>query len=378
MRTKIYRLAIIAAMVVSAAASSIAEDKAESFVVEGEHFTVREINDPNFNNMIAYRFSAPKDWKASGQVYWNLRHITRPSTMSAAIENPANSEACYVYQPLICGFIPGKSGINQGKDGLDGLILPPMTPVQAMTYVIKKERGQYADLKFIGSRDLPDLAKAFNVNLATTQHGIGVKVTYTLDGKPVEEEFYGVHYYQMVQGEALWGVGLLHSFRAPVGMIDKRRAVLAAIPKSFKMTEGFGQRIMAVKQRLSDNYKSVMRQNYAEIAAARQRSQQLTASENQFLANVDRSLVEARQRSGGGGGSGEASEGAARTGNDTQDDYIRGVVTMNDPVTGTSQHDLTQQYHWTDGYGNYRNSNDASYDPNHVENGNWQLMTPAP
>ena len=59
------------------------------------------------------------------------------------------------------------------------------------------------------------------------------------------------------------------------------------------------------------------------------------------------------------------------------DQYIRGVETMNDPVTGTSQHSLAEQYHWTDGYGNYRNSNDASFNPNHSENGDWQLMTPA-
>ena len=116
-----------------------------------------------------------------------------------------------------------------------------------------------------------------------------------------------------------------------------------------------------------------MRADAAEVAGARRRSAQLTASENQFLANVDRNLAASRASSAGAGSGG----GAARTGNDAQDDYIRGVETMNDPDTGTSQHSFLNQYHWTDGYGNYRNSNDASYDPNHAENGNWQLMTPA-
>ena len=52
----------------------------------------------------------------------------------------------------------------------------------------------------------------------------------------------------------------------------------------------------------------------------------------------------------------------------------RGVDTVDDPYYGTSQHASTEQYHWTDGYGSYRNSNDASYNPNQVEDGNWQLM----
>ena len=33
-----------------------------------------------------------------------------------------------------------------------------------------------------------------------------------------------------------------------------------------------------------------------------------------------------------------------------------------------------QSYHWTDGYGSYRHSNDVTYDPNQHESGSWQLM----
>lgn len=47
-----------------------------------------------------------------------------------------------------------------------------------------------------------------------------------------------------------------------------------------------------------------------------------------------------------------------------------------DPYWGTQQLSFNQQYHWTDGYANYRNSNDVNYDPNKHENGDWQLMTP--
>jgi hypothetical protein len=374
MKTTLFRI-IIGTVVIGALATKMqAKDDAESIVVDGEHFTVRQITDARFNGALAYRFSAPKGWRDTSQTYWNFQHTTHPSTMSVTVENPANAEACFAFQPMICCFLPGpRAAMRMGQDGLDGVMLRPMQPAQALASFIQKTRAQYSDLKFVGSRDLPDLPKALAANLATTQRGIGEKVTYTLDGKPVEEEFYAVHYYQMVQGEALWGLGCIHSFRAPAGTLNGRRNVFAAIIKSFRMTPEYGQRIMAVKQKLSAQFAATMKADAAEVNAARQRSAQLTANENQFLANVDRSLVAQRAPSAGAGGGANAT----RTGNDGQDDYIRGVETMNDPVTGTSQHSLTEQYHWTDGYSNYRNSNDASYDPNHAENGNWQLMTPA-
>ncbi len=58
---------------------------------------------------------------------------------------------------------------------------------------------------------------------------------------------------------------------------------------------------------------------------------------------------------------------------DKFDDNIRGVDTVNDPYTGTSQQ--TGTYHWTDGYGSYANTNDPDFDPNRTANVNWTQMT---
>ena len=372
MRTKLIQYAIITVMFAAIASRGRANDKTESLVVDGEHFTVRQITDEKLNGLVAYRFSAPKEWRDTSQVYWNYMHITHPVSMAMKVENPTNAEACFCYQPMFCGYIPGpRAALNEGKDGADGLSLRPMEPVKALAYFINKYRGKYSDLKFIGSRDLPDLPKVLHVNMSLTQHGIGEKVTYTLDGKPVEEEFYAVHHYQVVQGEALWGLVCVHSFRAPVGTLNRRRNVFGAIHKSLSITPEFAQRAEAVKQQLLANFNANLQAQYAGIAAAGQRSKQISANNDAFLANIDRSLASSRASSSASGGS------TARTANDGQDDYIRGVETMNDPLTGTSQHSFTEQHHWTDGYGNYRNSNDASYNPNQSEVGDWQLMTPA-
>ena len=87
-----------------------------------------------------------------------------------------------------------------------------------------------------------------------------------------------------------------------------------------------------------------------------------------MIAAIDRQLQASRTSSAG--------ESAGRSSVEKFDDYIRGVDTVDDPYYGTSQHASTEQFHWTDGYGNYRNSNETSYDPNRTEAGNWQLMKP--
>ncbi len=97
-------------------------------------------------------------------------------------------------------------------------------------------------------------------------------------------------------------------------------------------------------------------------------SRQISANNDAFLASIDRQLEASRVSSSSGS--------APRSSVEKFDDYIRGVDTVDDPYYGTSQHSYTEQYHWTDGYGTYRNSNSASYNPNEHEKGDWQLMQP--
>lgn len=49
------------------------------------------------------------------------------------------------------------------------------------------------------------------------------------------------------------------------------------------------------------------------------------------------------------------------------------------PYWGESDHSYNDQYHWTDGQGNYRHSNDSTYNPNVGAGGGptWQRMEPA-
>ena len=205
------------------------------------------------------------------------------------------------------------------------------------------------------------------------------KSTYELNGKPVEEEFYAVSYsvsipYDGPQGRTWqinWGLNCLHSFRGGLGTLDKRRAVFAAIAKSFRPNPAWIQRKLAIDAYLAQEFNRQLRAGYDQIAAAAQLSRQISANNDAMVASIDRQLAASRNSAGNSAGS------TSRNSADNFDDYIRGVDTVNDPYYGTSQHASTEQYHWTDGYGSYRNTNDATYDPNQSEVGSWRMMTPA-
>src|SRR5580698_2318145 len=106
MKIQIVRILVSAVMLGAVVPQSDARDAAKEVVVDGEHFTPRQITDPKMNNMVAYQFYAPKKWKDSGQVYWNLFHGTHPTRVTLAVENPANTEAFFLHEAMMCGYIP--------------------------------------------------------------------------------------------------------------------------------------------------------------------------------------------------------------------------------------------------------------------------------
>ena len=74
-----------------------------------------------------------------------------------------------------------------------------------------------------------------------------------------------------------------------------------------------------------------------------------------------------------------AAQASARNSGDGFSGYLRGTERMQDPYWGTSDRSYLNKYHWTDGSGNYRSSNDPMFNPNVGTGGgvNWQRMEPA-
>jgi hypothetical protein len=351
-----------------------ATNAASGLAIDGEHFTRRLIIDHKQGNMPVAAFLAPASWIDTSEVVWNYANIEAPVRSQLAVQNPANSEAYFTYPPLGMFWLRPSTGYYRPGQSDAGLVFgSPAPPAQTLLGFIRQTRRGFSDLKVVGWRDLPGLAAALNIPPAQNQHGVGIKIAYTLNGKPVEEEFYAVSYlvnipYDGPQGRTWqdnWGLFYLHSFRAPAGTLDKRRPVFAAMAKSMRSNPAWQQRYAAINAYLAQQFNQQLQAGYDRIAAAGRLSAAISANNDAMLATID-----GRLRASGGGGA----ISSGRAPGASFDDYIRSVETTNDPYYGTSQHANTEQYHWTDGYGGYRNTNDPSANPNTTESGSWTLL----
>jgi hypothetical protein len=360
-------------------------------VIGGEHFVKRTITDTQQGGMPAATIYLPESWHLDGKIEWHYGWTENPVAMSAQAENPANAEAYFCYPLLRFDSIqvaPNlrqyvKSPPKQGERMAMGAInLDPRPPLQIMAMFIHQVRGTVTNFKWVGQQSLPGLASALELDPWPGQQGIAVKIGYDLNGKPVEEAFYGVYYRtQPVNAggaagavtQTNWGLRALQSFRAPAGTLDKRMTVFSVISKSVRPTPQWSARVKVIDDQLVAMFNQKLKQGYDQIRAAQEITAQVTANAAAFDKSINAQMV-ANRASDGGSSDGS---GGGRSVNDKFDDLVRGVDTTNDPLTGTSQHSYMEQYHWTDGFGNYRNTNDPNYDPSKDNAGTWQLMTQA-
>lgn len=351
----------------------------KGLVIDGEHFTVRTIVDHQQGNLPVATFVAPEKWVDKSDVVWNYANYSNPVASTLDVQSPSGDEVFHGFAAVNLFALRPDLGFYRAGQNVGGQIFArPMAPADALLTFVQNVRHGVAQLHVIGSKDLPDLPAVMQLPPSQNQRGVGLKVTYDLNGKPTEEEFYAVYYktdipYDGPQGRTWqinWGLIALHSFRAPLGTLDKRRPVFAAMAKSIRRNPAWQQRLAAINAYLAEQFNRQLQAGYNQIAAAGALSRQISANNDAMIASIDRSLQASRASSSSGASAGRSS-------NDKFDDYIRGVDTTDDPYYGTSQHSSNESYHWTDGYGAYRNSNDASYSPNQSETGNWQLMQQA-
>ena len=355
----------------------------------------------------------PESWHFDSKIEWHYGWIEVPVNPSWHAENPANAEAYFQYESLRLINVdiapqyrqyvkPAKPGDRSPTGQIN---YAPVPPLQAMVTFIKKVRADATNLKWLGQQDLPDLAKALRLEPSPNQHGVAIKIGYDLDGKPVEEAFFGVYYLNKGGTQAAqlgqikmaanslvqtnWGFQALQSFRAPAGTLDKRMPVYCVIAKSVQYDPQWTLRYRAINATLLQMFNQKLQQGWDQLRAAQAISDQTMRDQQAFQANFDRQ--ERAMRDSGGGNSvdgflrtddsGGGGGGGARSSSDRMSDLLRNVDTMNDPSTGGTKEvsNLGGYNHFTDGFGNYRSYDSPNATPeNQGENGSWTRMTEAP
>jgi len=360
-----------------------------------EKFVARVIADTEHEGMRAATIHVPEKWHFESKIEWHYNWVEYPLSYSAHAENPDNAEAYFQY-PLLrlesTEVAPQFKQYDKSRNLPPGsrlptgaLSSPPQPPMQAMAAFIQKTRPNVANLKWIGQQDLPDLAKVLKLDPSPNQHGVAIKIAYDLNGQPVEEAFFGVYY--ISQGanakvnagmikQTHWGFQALQSMRAPAGTFDKRMPMFCVIAKSMYVNPQWVRLSKAINEKMLADFNQKLKQGYDQLRAAQAIMEQTMRDQAAFQANFDKQ--EAAFRNSPGINDNFLRDGP-RGAADHWSDLIRGVDTVNDPSTGgTTQLSNLGQYHFTDGFGNYRTTDDPNYTPEKAgEVGSWQLMTAA-
>jgi hypothetical protein len=378
--------------------------------IAGERFTQREIIDTQQGGIRAATVHIPESWHFESKIEWNYRWVEVPVNPSWHAENPANAESYFQYESWRLADLYVAPQVSQyskqpklGDRYFSGQIhMVPVAPLQAMAAFIKQVRGNANNLKWLGQQDLPDLAKALRIAPSPNQRGVAIKIGYDLNGKPVEEAFFGVYYFNKAGTQAVqaghqalaanqvvqtnWGIQALQSFRAPAGTLDKRMPVYCVIAKSVQYEPAWSLHHRAISATLTEMFNQNLKRGWDQIRAADALSDQTMRQQAQFLDSVSRQ--EAAMRSSGGSvdgflrpdGSGGGG-GGARTSSDNVSDLINNVDSMNDPSTGGTKKvsNLGGYNHFTDGFGHYITYDDPNATPeNQGVDGSWTRMTQAP
>jgi hypothetical protein len=362
-----------------------------------EKFAERVIPDTEHQGMRAATIHLPEKWHFESKIEWHYGWVEYPLSFSSQAENPDNAEAYFQYPLIRFDYTELPPQLRQydkgpklppGQRGPTGAFGgPPQPPMQALAKFIQQTRPNVPNFKWLGQQDLPDLAKVLKLDPSPNQHGVAIKISYDLNGQPVEEAFYGVYY--LSQGanagvnagmikQTNWGLQALQSFRAPAGTLDKRMPMFCVIAKSMYVNPEWVRLSKAITAKMLADFNQKLMQGYDQLRAAQAIVDQTMKQQAAFQANFDKQ--EEAFRSSGGVDDSYLRDGGARSAADHWDDVIRGVDTVNDPSTGgTTQLSNLGQYHFTDGFGNYRTSDNPNYTPENAgEVGSWTQMTAAP
>jgi hypothetical protein len=286
--------------------------------------------------MNAVSVRLPESWHFEGKIEWHYGWIGMPVNPSWHAENPANDEAYFQYESLQMvntDVAPQwRQYVKASKPGervvTGQFSLAPLPPLQAMAMFIKKVRSDVPNLKWIGQQDLPNLAKALHRDPSPNQHGVAIKIGYDLNGKPVEEAFFGVYFLTKAGSAAVQaghqamaanqivetdrGFNPLQSFRAPAGTLEKRMPVYCLIAKSVQYEPQWLARTRAIRASLLQMYNQKLQQGWDQIGAADAMTDQMVRNNQQFLDSVGRQEVALRDSGGGGGSSRGGRRSSAR------------------------------------------------------------------
>lgn len=347
-------------------------------------FRVHPVHDQQHGGLVVGTVTVPAHWRVSSRVDWNYGDIDNPVRSMVRAEAPDGS-AWVEYFPveIFYWLDPVRAPVAVGARSLGMIHAPHIRLPDAMQhFVVAPYRGRMPNLQVVSTRPVNGLLQAFRLPPAPGE-AMAARLRYGLNGRVADEDMYAMLSagnrvpYNGPQGtwyESHRPLILAHAVGATDGRLESMYPLLAFIATSLRVDPAWEAHRQHVMRLLAAEFNRLLQRGYERIQAAGQLSRTISANNDAILSNMNAQRQAQAQRDAArrsaaaqsGGGSSEFS------------DYIRGTQRMNDPYWGQSEQSNQQRYHWTDGSGNYRSSNDPTFNPNIGGGGgpNWQRMDP--
>lgn len=377
----------VAAFALAAALAAALPAAPAAAAAAAMRFTPYTITDPSYGGMRMATLSLPAGWQVQQRVQWDYTSANYPVRVHLRAQSP-DGRMWIELLPMDAVYWMDRftQGLRPGQRSFGAVYAPNATIDQAMEHlVVMPWRGQLPGLRIVSRRpvDAARMAQAFGYP-ALRGEAMAMRVRYSVDGAAAEEDFYGFYTathtipYQGPQGlshEYHRMLVLAHAVGATDGLLDSVYPLLGTVAASVRPDPDYQRHVQEVSRYITEQFNAYLQRGYDSIRAAGQLSRTISANNDALLASMQQQRAaqqraDAARRQAAGGG---------RDAADAFSQYIRGTTRMTDPYWGTSERDSNYSHHWTDGQGNYRASNDATYNPNVGAGGGptWQRMEPA-
>jgi len=281
---------------------------------------------------------------------------------------------------------PEYQPMGNGARHLGMIKQTPLSAEEALLhYAVLPARGNYPNFRVVSSRQVPNLAETLGDKPVSGQ-SVAILISYQQNAQSIQEEFYGMlsdiqsvpyHGPQGTTVEHHMWLQYVHSMGTADNKLDSMKSLLGGIASSFSVNPSWQKAVAQVSQYLAREFNAQLARDYAGIKAAGQLSRQISAQNDAWLANFEQQRIASDRQMDQFMADMQSQGDAYDKANENFSQYMRGTEKMQDPYWEESDQPYDYQYHWTDGSGNYRHSNDLGDDPNLGSTQNWVLMQPA-
>lgn len=249
----IFQLMLLASMILSCGNSSSNSNSAaidQGNVLKFKKYTYI---DQQGTGLEAFSFLMPSDWVFEGGMTWILDNPAMPAVTAFRVYNPKGkadfevfANHCYFWTnnlQLLGMFPPGSKYFGS-------TVKKPVTAQKALRNIIlTQHRKSFQDLTVLKDEDVPELPIALGAGKQAQGYGSSgatgakLRVSYTQNGIPMEEEFYAVVESMTfpITGmygttyNTIWYIDYIFSFKAEKAKLESNTQVFQTITSSFKL-----------------------------------------------------------------------------------------------------------------------------------------------